>query len=390
MSGGKLRSFDIAIGFPPFGIKPEPAIAERDLFNRFNIPKATWAVLAVQHLLAQSSNRVVVAVPHSLLHGLGSDRALRQQVVDSGRLQAVVSLPSGLVFGSAVQIAVLVFGPARVVKQVRFVDASGDDFRESSSRTRATLVNIDRIVDATSAQQDLPFARTSSCAEIQTNDYVLNAQRYLLVEEQVKLRSKLAGARLVSLRNLVKTVRPLPTTTSSGEAAVLVREVGTPDIPVAGYVKAGRELYVDPASMSKGIDQFLRPGDIVLTIRGSTGKVGIVPGTVPDPGAGGWLAGSSTIVLRMQTGNTVDSNVLFLLLRSSLGQGLLKAITSGTTIPMITLRDLLNLEVPMPPTASSHRVAQILEEEESLQRQIEDLTRRQFAVAGDDRAAGML
>jgi type I restriction enzyme M protein len=142
--------------------------------------------------------------------------------------------------------------------------------------------------------------------------------------------------------------------------------------------------------MNKGFDQFLRPGDILLIIRGSTGKVGIVPDKPPRPGTGGWVAGSSATVLRAKSGAPVDPKALFLMLRSSMGQDLLKTITSGSTIPMITLRDLLKLEVPVPSLTNGRRAAEVLETEEALQRQIEDLKRQQFAVAGGDWAAGML
>ena len=390
VNAGKLRQADVAIAIPPLGIKPEPGTVERDLFGRFDIPKATWAVLAVQHLLAQSRKRAVVAVPHSLLQGLGSDRALRQKIVDSGRLHAVVSLPPGLIFGTAIQIAVLVLGPAGASDGVRFVDASGDDFRESASRTRTTLVNIEQIVDATMTDEHSPMALTVSHAEIETNDYQLLVARYVLAPGQEKLRAKLAGTRLAPLGDLVETVRPLSASANPGDGLLSVREVGTADIPPVGYVTAGRELYVEPVAMNKGFDQFLRPGDIVLTIRGSTGKVGIVPDDPPKPGTGGWVAGSSATVLRTKSGAPVDPKALFLILRSSLGQDLLKTITSGSTIPMITLRDLSKLEVPVPTQTSGRRAAEVLEMEEALQHQIEDLKRQQFAVAGDDWAAGML
>ena len=89
-----------------------------------------------------------------------------------------------------------------------------------------------------------------------------------------------------------------------------------------GYVRAGRELYAEPTIIKKGFDQFLRSADIVLTIRGSTGKVGIVPDEVPGPGPGGWVAGSSATILRARPGTHVDPRALFLLLRSPLGQDL--------------------------------------------------------------------
>lgn len=390
VSRGKLRLCDVAIAFPPVGIKAETGLAERDLFDRFDIPKATWAVLAVQHLLAQSKQRVIAVVPHSLLQGLGSDRALRQQIVDSGRLQAVVSLPSGLMFGTAIQLAVLVLAPAGTADKVRFVDASGDAFRESASRTRTTLVNLDKIVDAALTNKRSAVARTSSYAEIEANDYQLLVARYVLAPNQEKLRSKLAGTRLTSLGDLVETVRPLPASANPGDDLIPVREVGTADIPPVGYVRPGRELYAESVAMSKGSDQFLKPGDIVLIIRGSTGKVGIVPDSAPKPGPGGWVAGSSATVLRARSTNAVDPKALFLVLRSHLGQELLKSITSGATIPMITLRDLSKLETPLPTAASGRRAAEVLDAEEALQRQIEELTRQQFAVAGDDWAAGML
>lgn len=390
VSGGRLRVVDVAIAIPPIGVKPEPGITERDLFNRFDIPKATWAVLAVQHLLAQSRKRVVVAVPHSLLQGLGSDRSIRQLIVDSGRLQAVVSLPPGLIFGTAIQIAVLVLGPAGYQGDVRFIDATGDEFRESTSRTRTRLLNIDKIVDARISEDKTPWARAVSRDEIRSNEYQLLVGRYVLDPSEERLRAALVAHRLETLGNLVETVRPMQASPVSGDGLIQVKEVGTVDLPPAGYLSAGRELYTEPATITKASDQFLRPGDIVMTIRGSTGKVGLVPEDVPEPGPEGWVAGASAIVLRMRAGAPISPKALFLLLRSRLGQDLLKTITTGATIPMITLRDLLRLKVPMPTAGAGRRAAEIISEEEAIRRQIEELTRRQFAVAGDDWSSGML
>jgi len=390
VSEGNLRQVDVAIAVPPINVKTEPSVVERDLFARFDIPKATWSVLAIQHLMAQCGRRVVIAVPHSFLQGLGSDRALRQRLVDSGRLQAVVSLPPGLIHGTAIQIAVIVLGAEGASDGVRFVDASSDEFRETPIRNRTSLLSIDRIVDAVVTEERSSMARTASRDEIKANDYQLLVARYVLAPGQEELRKKLAARQLALLGDLVETVRPLAASSTPGDGLLTVREVGTSDIPSAGFVTTGRELYVERAALIKGHEQFLRPGDIVLTIRGSTGKVGIVPDLVPNPGVGGWVAGASATILRTRPGLHVDGKALFLLLRSSLGQELLKSITSGATIPMITLRDLAKLELPVLPPSSGLRASEVLDREQALQGQIEELMRQQLAVAGDDWAAGML
>jgi restriction endonuclease S subunit len=73
-----------------------------------------------------------------------------------------------------------------------------------------------------------------------------------------------------------------------------------------------------------------------------------------------------------------------------MGQDLLRTITSGNTIPMITLRDLLRLEIPVPSLESAQHAAVLLDEEQALQDQIEELQRKLAQLAGNDWTLGML
>jgi len=390
VSAGRLRKFDRAIALPPMGVKIEASIVSKDLFARFSIPKATWGVLTVQHLLAQAEQTAVIAVPNSLLLGVGADRLLREQLVRSGQLSAVVSLPPGLLSGTNLQIALLVLAPKGGIERVRFVNASGDEFRESPNRSRTTLTKLDRIVENVFGDEDGPIARTVERVDIEANDLQLLVGRYVLDPTQQKLKSRLVNVPRRALGDLVETVRPLAASPQQTDSAIAIREVGTSDIPAAGYMRPGRELYAEPEVITKGANQFLRPQDIVLTIRGSTGKVGIVPDDVPDPGADGWIAGSSATVLRMGPNSRIDPRALIVLLRSPMGQDLLKTITSGNTIPMITLRDLLRLEIPVPSLESAQRAAALLDKEQALQDQIEALQRKQTELAGSDWTLGML
>lgn len=388
IESGKLERFHQSVALPPLGVKVRGDVVDRDLFGRFDNPKATWTVLCIQHLMAHSRRRVVVAVPYSLLVGVGADKKLREQLVRAGQVRTVISLFPGLASGTAIQLAILVLDPRGGTKQVRFVDASGECFKVQQGRSRVALGNLDKLLEAVQSRSDSDLARSVETGEIEANDFSLQVERYVLDEGRIELQRRLAHVEKVALGDLVSTVRTPPASKANSDG-IPVLEVGASDIARTGYTRPGRDGAVRDVG-SQDPDHFLREGDIVLTIRGNVGRVGFIPADVAKPGPGGWTAGSSLTVLRTRSESGVDPAVLALLLRSPLGQELLSGISSGVTIPMITLRDLLRLELPVPGTNASHTARAILDEEEALGRQIAEMVKKQQNVAGPDSAYGLL
>jgi type I restriction enzyme M protein len=124
---------------------------------------------------------------------------------------------------------------------------------------------------------------------------------------------------------------------------------------------------------------FLRPLDIVLIVKGSVGKIGIVPADVPGPGNGGWVAGQSAIVLRVHPENCAQS--LFVQLRSPMGQELLAGIVSGATIKLIQLRELMKLEVVQSTSDQDTKSREIIDSEERLEREIQKIRAEQESLS---------
>jgi len=216
----------------------------------------------------------------------------------------------------------------------------------------------------------------------------LQPERYVLDPSTVSLQKRLAPLKTVALGDLVSIVRTASPARAESEG-IPVLEVGTADIPRTGYSRPGRQV-IAGAVASPRADHFLRKDDIVVTVRGNVGKVGIIASDAAEPGPGGWTAGSSLAVLRVRPEVSVDPAALMLLLRSPLGKELLSRVSSGVTIPMITLRDLLRLQVPVPTAGAGGLARGILAEEELLHEQIADLISRQESVAGSDPAFGLL
>lgn len=382
---GKLKLFDIAVGIPPFGLRIDPKVASNDLFNRFSIPKATWSVLTVQHLLARATRRVVVAVPNSLLFGSGSDRALREELVRAGNVQSVISLPSGMLPGMNIAIAILVLSPEGNLPAVRFVNADSPRFCNYATKSKVILKDSKALAALALGSTPDDNVADVPIADVLANDAQLQVARYVLLPQQRSLRDVLARMPKVPLSDLVETVRPPITSGADQGGAVEIREVAAADLPSHGFIRTtGRSVFLDPEQMNKGRNQFLRPGDIVLVTKGSIGKVGIVPVDAPPPGPGGWVPVQSATVLRVLPGSAIEPKALAMLLRSALGQQLMSTIAaSGSVIPFISLRELTRLEVPLPPLVDMVRAASILDTENEFQRQIDELRDAQIAVSND-------
>lgn len=383
VSDGKLIRFDRALAFPPMGLRIEFEAVERDWFGRF--PERTQAitVLAARHLLSQARDRVVLVAPNSLLFSPGAEQALRRDLVERGMLRAVIALPAGLLTNTNIAVSILVLEPTGKHDHVRFVNADAPAFREALPKTRVRLKNEKTLAKLALGSEPSDEAASIPVSDIIANDAQLQVTRYVLPDATKRLQSQLAASPTVELAELVSTVRPMPTGTDHDDV-VEAMEVGAADLPAVGYIqKPGKVVKVARDIATKNRAQFLKPHDIVLIIKGSVGKVGIVPPDAPPPGPRGWIAGQSATVLRVNEQSAISAPVLAMQLRSAFGQELLSSIVSGASIPLIRLNELLRLSVILPQSELTERATHALEEEAKLQRQIDELRRQQIALACD-------
>jgi type I restriction enzyme M protein len=304
---------------------------------------------------------------------------MRQDLIKRGIVKAVVALPSGLLENTNIPFAVLILDPAGGHQQVMFINADCPQFREPTSKAKARLINLEHLIQQTLNGEPSKDAAIVPVADILANDSQLQVSRYVLPDTTKQLQALLAKSKTVALGDLVTTIRPLPA--ASGDTdSVDALEVGVADLPSHGYIGApGRTIKVPV----KSEQQFLKPLDIVLIVKGSVGKLGIVPTDVPPPGEGGWVAGQSAMVLRAVPGAQIDPRALALQLRSPLGQELIGGVVSGATIQLIQLKELMRLQVLVPDLETAHRAADALEQEAQLQREIDRLRQEQTqATAG--------
>lgn len=382
IENGKLRLFDLAVACPPFGARYDVKIVEQDLLGRFPEHTSSGSVLTIRHLLSQARRRIVVATPSTLLFSSGVEQALREDLVKRGMIRAVINMPSGLFTSTTIPFAILILCPSGGCDRIKFINADTGEFTEAISKARNRLVNIDQLAELSLNDAESEGATFVSSSEVLNRDSLLLVGRYVMPKEKRKILELVSAEESCEFREVVTTVRPMPTTTAKKDA-IVAGEVGAADLPPFGYITSpGRNVLVNGKTSEENADQFLRPLDIVLIIKGSVGKVGIIPEGVPPPGPGGWVAGQSAIVLRVKK-DVIDPRVVAMQIRSPRGQEVLKFATTGATIPLIPLKMLMKLPIFIPDNATTRKAADALERETQIQGEIDRLRRSQSEFAKD-------
>ena len=397
IKGGHLEKFDAALSIPPLSMSVADDVAMSDLYGRFPVKKATGNGLNVQHIVAQTAGRAAIIVANSFLFGPGRDKEVREYLLNAGAVEAVIALPAGLFNLTNMPSALLLLNTQANTGTVGFLDATQPYFTQAHNKGTVTLANTAAIVKFCTAlgAQSTPYgqelddtlAAVVTVEKILANEASLQVDRYVVVKEQRDMQARLGAMQTEALEDVVEILNPIPNKDRGVDmsTAIKVHEVGAADLPSAGYIRTPeRSLKVQLSSRRSGRsdDVFLRPHDLVLIVKGSTGKIGIVPKNVPPPGQGGWIAGQSAVVLRARSSN-LDLRGLGLWLRSKLGRQLLDSIKSGATIPMMSIATLRRLKVIALIPQWTELAISVLEQEDDLQHQIEILQDQQASIAED-------
>jgi type I restriction enzyme M protein len=182
---GQLRRFDRVLANPPFSqnyIKKDIKFPGR--FPVWMPEKGKKAdLMFVQHMLAVLKNegRLATVMPHGVLFRGGEERQARQYFIDKGYLEAVIGLPSNLFYGTGIPACILVLNKAGAAQRshVLFINADRE-YREGKAQNHLRAEDIDKIVHAYRAGQDIPaYARRVPVAEIKLEDYNCNIRRYV-------------------------------------------------------------------------------------------------------------------------------------------------------------------------------------------------------------------
>ena len=349
-------SFDHVISFPPFGQK----IADKRSSQSMGGSQSVEALQA-DHVLPRGNNwRIAVVSEGVLFRASSNDLENRIRLINHPDFHSVTSLPRGS-FGSTtgVATAMIAFRKFNSEKHgVAFIDGRsvpvgfGSDRNPNSKIIRQEWA--DQITQSILDPNPSSICWIADKIELEENDFNLTPSRYVVDQEVRVLRERVQLGLTLKLEDVAEIfkVQAVPSTLD-GEAAGEVFEVSLSDLNDAIVSKPNAKIDVTESTLRKIKKSFLQEGDILLSIKGTVGKVGLVPKIDGEQ----WVPSQSFVVIRLRrVGDNLDPVTLVTYLRSWLGQEMLTGLAGGTTVPMLPMGDLRNLPVPRVTQAVQERI----------------------------------
>ncbi len=372
----RLMTFDYGICIPPFNMKfSKNQISSIDKYQRFIIKPTNAESANILHYLKQVKNRFVIAVTNSFLSSR-ADEELRRYLTESGLLKAVISMPTETITYSSMSMSFLVIEPNGNNKQVKFVDVEKTPYVKKTTKRQISLTDVDALLELINSNEDSEYVQHVDIDKIIKNNVNLDVVRYVFDLEYINLNKKLKHRETIKLKSLVSFERGLPFKLDAGDFTVL--EVGAGDIGEFGNINTPqKQVSLTEIDFNKHSEGLLQANDIVIMLKGSSGKTGIVSENIHNLTKYSWSVNQSAIILRVKNPDIYDPRALYIFLNSDYGQAKLAQITTGATIKNIQLSKLKELDVLLPTKEEQQQAIDIVENDRKTQTEINQLLEQQ-------------
>ena len=194
MHRGELRTFDCCIANPPFGLSKWGADQFlTDIYGRniWGCPSDSNADFAwLQHLVKSmdpKTGRCTVILPQGVLFHGGKEGEIRQKLIESDKLEAVITFVGGLFYGAGVSACALFLNnnkPADRKGKVVLIDGS-TIYTPQRAQNIMTDDDVERAYKLYADYEDvIDLAKVVTIEDIAAKDYTLSVNTYIEKTQQ--------------------------------------------------------------------------------------------------------------------------------------------------------------------------------------------------------------
>lgn len=184
---GALRKFDRVLANPPFSQNYSKQDMKFSSRFRYGFAPETGKkadLMFVQHMIASLNQRGMMAtiMPHGVLFRGGQEKVIRADIVNDNLIEAIISLPPSLFYGTGIPACVLVINkdkPDFLRDKILFINADRE-YAEGKNQNKLRPEDLEKIDNVFTKKRELDkYSRLVDKNEIIKNDYNLNIRRYV-------------------------------------------------------------------------------------------------------------------------------------------------------------------------------------------------------------------
>ncbi|MCY4137097.1 MAG: type I restriction-modification system subunit M [Rhodobacteraceae bacterium] len=183
--------FEAIVSNPPYSIKWEgkdnPLLINDQRFAPAGVlaPKSKADLAFTMHILswlAVDGTAAIVEFPGVLYRG-GTEKKIRQYLIDNNYIDTVIQLPPDLFFGTGIATCIIVLKKSKHDNSILFIDASSE-FARAGNKNKLFDQHQQAILDVFEGRRNIEhFARLVENDEIAENDYSLVVASYVEPED---------------------------------------------------------------------------------------------------------------------------------------------------------------------------------------------------------------
>ena len=187
LENGQIKRFDRVLANPPFSQNYSRAGMKFPTRFREWCPETGKKadLMFVQHMLAslKPHGHMATIMPHGVLFRGGKEKLIREIFINDDVIEAIISLPPGLFYGTGIPACVLVCNkskPEELKGKVLFINADRE-YAEGKAQNKLRPEDIEKIDFVFTHRLEIPkYSRLVKKTEIvETNDFNLNIRRYV-------------------------------------------------------------------------------------------------------------------------------------------------------------------------------------------------------------------
>lgn len=357
----RVKKFDYIAMVPPFALKLNEEQHNKimnDPFNRFSLgdlPRSNADMAFILHALSSMSGegRAILLVNSGVLFRGGLEKSIRQNLIDTDQIEAVIALTPNLFHHTAIQTNLLILNKNKSNKKhqkIQFIQAN-ELFVEKNKARYLSSQHINQIHQALDEGLEVEgFSTLVPLSELEEN---LNVARYIQ-NNQIELegegtyrirldRLEKNKDQLLEIQALGTIYRGLNITSKTGEELedgeyklIKLSDVQDGEVLMDGLKNVTMKTNFKPSLYQ------VQAGDVIISSRGSNIKIAVIP-----PHDGTVLLSQNFIGIRPKN-NSVNSQYLQAYLESPIGQYQLSSLMGGSTVQVLNQKLLGTLEVLIP------------------------------------------